>query len=122
MRFATGNDSPVNADSSADVSPSMIVPSTGNNSPALTSSSSSGPTSSIGTSIHAPFSLRSACFGAVFSSDSISLVRAVIGKLFERVAKGEKKKQGCAFRPCPNESRTERDEDHQKLNINPAMF
>ena len=44
--FTTGMDSPVNADSSADVAPSMITPSTGKSSPALTSSSSTGSTSS----------------------------------------------------------------------------
>ena len=38
--FTTGMDSPVNADSSADVAPSIITPSTGKSSPGLTSNSS----------------------------------------------------------------------------------
>src|SRR5437764_6454689 len=69
--FTTGIASPVKADSSADVAPSIITPSTGKSSPGFTSNSFPICTSSIAASTQRPSSRRNACFGATLSNDSI---------------------------------------------------
>ena len=64
--LSTGTDSPVRADSSTAVSPSMISPSTGTDSPGFTRKMSPLATSSTGMRISFPSLSTRAGFGAIF--------------------------------------------------------
>ena len=77
--LSTGIDSPVSADSSIAVVPSMITPSTGIDSPGFTTKMSPDFTSSIPTSACSPSRSITAVFGAIF----IRFLRASVVRPFE---------------------------------------
>ena len=77
--LSTGMDSPVSADSSTAVSPSMISPSTGIDSPGFTMKISPMATCSTGTVSGFPFRSTTAVFGAIF----MRLFRASVVRPFE---------------------------------------
>ncbi len=116
-RLVTGNASPVRADSSAEVAPSVISPSTGKRSPGLTSNSSPTPNESVGTSTHWPCSRRRGRLGRGLEERADRLLGPVIRKTLERVAEREKKKEGRALRPGADPGRAERDHDHEEVDV-----
>ena len=65
--LSTGTDSPVRADSSTAVIPSIIIPSTGIASPGFTAKISPGFTSSISTFTSSPSFSTTAVLGAIFT-------------------------------------------------------
>ena len=78
--LSTGTDSPVRADSSAAVMPSIITPSTGMVSPGLTTKISPGCTSSMATDTSCPSFSMAAVFGAIL----IRLFKALVVRPLER--------------------------------------
>src|SRR6266480_545433 len=120
--FTTGIASPVDADSSAGVAPSIITPSTGKKFAGLHEQLVSDLHLFNGSFYPATVFTPECVFRRDFEQRLDRFACAIICELLQPIAQRKQKEQRRAFGPSVNEQRADRDRHHQELDVDVALL